>query len=152
MNNVQIGLNTAVQLYNLLDLTNIFRHCDERAIDVHAHVLVGPRYLNVAVLPRKVREIAVERLRRYLGKKDVRPANRASAEYAIRFLNEHISIQLREDFVSFVKFTNDMDVSRGQDFRALYSELIDWFAEDGLFWTDETTHANRTDFGAAAAR
>jgi len=51
LSNVQISFNTAVQAYNLMDLPNILRYCDDRAIDVHAHFLVGPRYLNVAVLP-----------------------------------------------------------------------------------------------------
>lgn len=145
LNNTKISFNTAIQAYNLLDLPNIFLYCDAREIDVHAHFLVGPRYLNVAVLPTKVRRIAIERLTNYL-ENNPRPVNRSSAEYAIKFLHEHLGVQYRDEFASFVKFTNDMDVSRGQDFRALYPDLIGWFREDGLKWTNETIHADRTKY------
>jgi hypothetical protein len=37
-----------------------------------------------------------------------------------------------------------MDVSRGQNFRTLYPELIEAFANDGLQWTDETEFAKAT--------
>jgi len=145
LNNAEIKFVTAVQAYNLLDLVNIFRFCDQRGIDGHAHFLVGPRYLNVAVLPSKVRKIAIDRLSSYLGG-NVRPANRSSAEYAVKFLSEHLAQHYRDEFVSFVKFTNDMDVSRGQDFCSLYPDLVAWFANDGLHWTDETAHADRSKF------
>jgi MoaA/NifB/PqqE/SkfB family radical SAM enzyme len=145
LRNVQISFNTAIQAYNLLDLPNILQYCDNHGIDVHAHFLVGPRYLNVAVLPRKVRQIAVDRLTQYL-RGNPRPGNRYSAEYAVNFLNEHLAIQYREEFPKFLKFTNDMDVSRGQDFRSLYPDLVEWLAEDGLHWTEETAHADRAKF------
>jgi hypothetical protein len=141
LSNTKIGFSTAVQAYNLLSLPNILQYCDERGIDVHAHFLVGPRYLNVTVLPRKVREIAIDRLLLYLGDHP-RPANRASAVYSVKFLREHLAVHYREDFESFVKFTNDMDVSRGQDFRSLYPDLVTWLAEDDLHWSDKTLHAH----------
>jgi MoaA/NifB/PqqE/SkfB family radical SAM enzyme len=150
LSNVEIAFNTAVQAYNLLDLPNIFRYCDERAIDVNAHFLVGPKYLNVAVLPPKVRMIAVDRITQYLSG-NTRPQIRSSAEYAIKFLGEQIGHYYRDEFPSFVKFTNDMDVSRGQDFCSVYPDLIAWFAEDGLPWTDETAHADRSKFRPSAA-
>lgn len=142
LSNVQVSFNTAVQAYNLMDLPNIFRYCDARSIDVHSHFLVGPRYLNVAVLPKAVRKTAIRALEDYLFIAR-RPANRASAEYAIRFLLETLSTQFRDEFDAFVKFTNDMDVSRGQSFAALYSDIIASFADDGLHWTAETLHAER---------
>jgi MoaA/NifB/PqqE/SkfB family radical SAM enzyme len=142
LSNVKIGFNTAVQAYNLLDLTNILQYCDEREIDVNAHFLVGPRYLNVTVLPRKVREVAIDRLSSYLHGSP-RPANRTSAEYSVKFLREHLTVQHREDFDDFVKFTNDMDVSRGQNFHSHYPDLVAWFAEDDLHWSAETLHAHR---------
>jgi hypothetical protein len=142
--NVVISFNTAVQAYNLGDVVNILSHCDQRGIDVHMHFLVGPAYLNVAVLPPTVRRGAIDRVITYLAGDKVRPANRSTAEYVVKFLREHLSIQFRDQFTSFVKFTNDMDVSRGQNFRTLYPELIEAFANDGLQWTDETEFAKAT--------
>ena len=141
LSNIQMNLATAIQAYNLGDVVNILSYCDRHSIEMYAHFLDGPAYLNVAVLPRRVREAAINRVAAYLTEETVRTANRKSAEYVIRFLRQHIGIQYRDQFESFVKFTNDMDVSRGQSFRALYGELIEAFAEDGLKWTDETAFA-----------
>lgn len=138
--NVVITFSVAVQLYNLLHVTDILKYCDKNGINVGTHFLVGPQYLNVLVLPKKARKIAAERLRSYL-EGNCRPQNIASAQYMLKFLAEHESIQYRADFTNFVKFTNDMDKSRQQKFSALYSDHIDWFAEDGLKWSDETVFA-----------
>jgi MoaA/NifB/PqqE/SkfB family radical SAM enzyme len=138
--NVVRTFSVAVQLYNLLHVTDILRYCDENAIDAYTHFLVGPQYLNVLVLPKEVRKIAAERLRHYL-EGDCRSQNIESARYMLTFLAEHESIHYRADFPNFLKFTNDMDKSRHQNFEALYSDHIAWFAKDGLDWTDETAFA-----------
>jgi MoaA/NifB/PqqE/SkfB family radical SAM enzyme len=147
--NVHLAFNTAIQAYNLMDLPNIFRYCDGRGIDVHAHFLVGPIYLNVAVLPQKVRQAAIDSLSFYRTGTAVRPANRAAASYAVKFLTEHLRTQYRDQFMAFVKFTNDLDISRGQDFRMLFGDLVESFAMDGLQWTDETAYAARQDTSVA---
>jgi MoaA/NifB/PqqE/SkfB family radical SAM enzyme len=138
--NVVITFSVAVQLYNLLHVTDILKYCDENGIDAYTHFLVGPQYLNALVLPKKARKIAADRLRSYL-EGTCRPQNIASARYMLTFLAEHETIQYRADFANFVKFTNDMDKSRQQDFRALYADHIAWFTEDGLEWTNETAFA-----------
>ena len=138
--NVVRTFSVAVQLYNLLHVTNILKYCDENGIDGYTHFLVGPQYLNALVLPKTARRIAAERLRSYL-EGNCRPQNIASAQYMLTFLAEHESIQYRADFTNFLKFTNDMDKSRRQDFGTLYRDHINWFAEDGLEWTDETAFA-----------
>lgn len=138
--NVVITFNVAVQLYNLLHVTDILKYCDENGIDAHTHFLVGPQYLNVLVLSKKAREIAAERLRAYL-EGICRPQNAVSAQYMLTFLAEHENIQYRADFANFVKFTNDMDKSRQQHFGKLYADHVEWFAEDGLEWTNETVFA-----------
>lgn len=140
--NVQLSFNTAVQAYNLGDVVNILEYCDARDIDVHAHFLVGPIYLNVAILPKKVREAAIDQLAAYLAKTGIRPANRTSATYMKQFLQQGLGDQYRDHFSSFVKFTNDLDISRQQDFRSLYSDLVEQFAKDGLRWSEQTAFAN----------
>jgi hypothetical protein len=111
--NVVINFNTAVQAYNLGDVVNILSYCDQRGIDSYMHFLVEPAYLNVAVLPQKVRREAIDRLTAYIDGVNVRSKNRVIAEYLITFLKKKISIQYRDQFTNFMKFTNDMDVSRG---------------------------------------
>jgi glutamate-1-semialdehyde 2,1-aminomutase len=138
-----VSFATAVQAYNLGGVVDILSYCDQRGIDVYMNFLVGPLQLNVAVLPQQVRSDVVERVETYLGSETVRPANRIAAEFVIRHLREHLHIQYRDHFPTFVRFTNDMDVSRGQSFRAVYPHLMESFAKDGLVWTDETQFAER---------
>jgi hypothetical protein len=92
----------------------------------------------VAVLPKNIRAAAIEQVTAYLAGNNVRPANRSSAEYVVKFLQEHLNTQFRNQFASFVQFTNDMDRSRKQSFRTVYPVLIEAFAKDGLKWTNET--------------
>jgi MoaA/NifB/PqqE/SkfB family radical SAM enzyme len=141
LKNLSLTFNTAVQLYNLDHMPEILRYCDARSIDVHCHFLVGPRYLNVLVLPPAVRQAARQRLQAYLAGDGARDINRDYAEYMITFLTEHADVHYREEFDNFVKFTNDLDVSRGQSFRQTYPRLVEGFAEAGQVWTDETLYA-----------
>jgi hypothetical protein len=105
------------------------------------HFLVGPRYLNVLVLPPDARRAAMGQIQAYLAGEDVRPANRSYAEYMVTFLTEHAGVHYRDEFDSFVRFTNDLDVSRGQSFRDSFPHLVEWFAAASQSWTDETVFA-----------
>jgi glutamate-1-semialdehyde 2,1-aminomutase len=139
--NLTLTFTTAVQIYNLHHVPDVLRYCDAHNIDVHTHFLVGPQYLNVLVLPPVARQAAVEQLREYLGGEGVRTANRGSAEYMITFLTQHAGTHYRDQFDSFVQFTNDLDLSRDQSFRESYPRLVEWFSEASQVWTDETRYA-----------
>ena len=139
--NLTLTFTTAVQIYNLHHIPDVLRYCDTHDIDVHTHFLVGPRYLNVLVLPPAARQAALEQLRDYLTHEDARPANRGSAEYMITFLTQHGDAHYRDEFDSFVKFTNDLDASRDQSFRKSYPSLVRWFAEASQVWTGQTKYA-----------
>lgn len=139
--NLRLTFTTAVQIYNLHHIPDVLRYCDAHDIDVHTHFLVGPRYLNVLVLPPAARQAALDQLREYLAGERVRAANRGSAEYMITFLTQHAATYYREEFDSLVKFTNDLDVSRNQSFRETYPDLVNWFAEAAQIWTGETRYA-----------
>jgi MoaA/NifB/PqqE/SkfB family radical SAM enzyme len=139
--NLRLCFTTAVQIYNLHHLPEILRYCDAHDIDVHTHFLVGPRYLNVLVLPPVARQAAVEQLRDYLNEKGVRAINRASVEYMITFLTQTAGSHYQDEFDRFVKFTNDLDVSRNQSFRRSYPRLVEWFSQASQVWTEETMYA-----------
>jgi MoaA/NifB/PqqE/SkfB family radical SAM enzyme len=140
--NLTLSFNTAVQLYNLHHAPDILRYCDAQGIDAHMHFLVGPRYLNVLVLPPNARRAAMGQIQAYLAGEGMRPANRTCAEYLVTFLTEHDGAHYRGEFTNLVRFTNDLDVSRGQSFRESYPELIGWFADASQVWTDEIVHAH----------
>jgi hypothetical protein len=81
--NVQISFNTAVQAYNLGDVVNILTYCDQRSIDAYAHFLVGPAYLNITVLPKKMRAYTIDRVKAYLARDTVRPYPCAGGRLAL---------------------------------------------------------------------
>ena len=142
--NIQIRVFVTVQVYNLLHVTDILRYCDKKGFDAGMHFLVAPQWLSILVLPilpKNARSIAAKRLKLYLHG-NCRPGNAATAQNMLVFLAEHEGIQYRDDFATFVRFTNDMDKSRQQYFSKLYADHIEWFAEDGLEWTDETVHVH----------
>lgn len=141
LGNLELGFNTAVQLYNLHHMLEILRYCDSHDFDVHTHFLVSPKYLSVLVLPPAARLIVLEQLHEYVAEEGHRPGNRKSAEYMITFLEEHADDHYRRGFGQFVQFTNDLDVSRGQSFRDAYPHLVEKFAEASQIWTDKTLGA-----------
>jgi hypothetical protein len=55
-----------------------------------------------------------------------------------RYLDELTTPLNHELMREFMLFTNDLDVTRGQSFRASHSEFVELLAKDGFEWTDET--------------
>jgi MoaA/NifB/PqqE/SkfB family radical SAM enzyme len=141
--NLRLSFTTAVQIYNLHHMPDILRYCDAHDMDGHTHFLVGPRHLNVLVLPPAARQAALEQLHDYLAGESVRPANRGYAEYMITFLTQHAGTHYQDEFDNFVHFTNDLDMSRGQSFRESFPRLVEWFSEASQVWTDETRYARQ---------
>jgi hypothetical protein len=95
-------------------------------------------------LPPDARRAATGQIRAYLAGEGVRPANRAYAEYMVTFLAEHADVHYRDEFDNFVRFTNDLDASRGQNFRDSFPHLVKWFAAASQPWTDEIVHVRRS--------
>ena len=42
---------------------------------------------------------------------------------------------------SFMLFTNDLDITRGQSFQDTHRELLQLIIDAGFPWSDETLHA-----------
>jgi hypothetical protein len=43
---------------------------------------------------------------------------------------------------SFMLFTNDLDITRGQSFHDTHRELLQLIVDTGFTWTNETLHAD----------
>jgi MoaA/NifB/PqqE/SkfB family radical SAM enzyme len=141
MENINHSFAVAVQAYNLMTITDLYRYCDENNILVCAHFLVGPAYLHVLVLPISARKIALERLKSYINGLPA-PANIASAQYLVNFLEQNSDVHRIEQIRPFMLFTNDMDVSRNQRFSETYPELVELFGGAGFPWIEETYYTN----------
>ena len=142
--NVRLMFNVAVQAYNIMNITDLFRYCDGEGVKVEAHFLVGPYQLSVLTMPQQARRIAADRLRAYRdtpAQDDLGVQNRGVAEFMIHFLVRHDGTVHNEYVAAFMAFTNDMDVSRNQSFAASHPELKRLLAEAGHDWNDATQHA-----------
>jgi pyruvate-formate lyase-activating enzyme len=123
-------LDTVVQPYNCLSLTDLLCFADELGVQCYPHVLEGPYFLQMRVVPRALRLVAAERLRAYAGS----PAG--SGPDAARSVNRAHALRLALHFESiqdaflgfkqrrqFAKFTRELDESRHQSLAESVPEL-----------------------------
>jgi hypothetical protein len=142
--NTSCGGAVTLQVYNALNVTDLFRYFDSIDLPFHAWPVHVPRYLSIDALPASVRRVAESRLREYADgdcRTSQRELVRGLAEQ-VRPKDEHFDPGLLRDCMLF---TNDLDMSRGQRLADANGELIELLARAGYPWIDETVHARRDD-------
>jgi MoaA/NifB/PqqE/SkfB family radical SAM enzyme len=138
--NATLGAHVTVQAYNVLDIVDLFRHLDRIGLRFSSLALVRPERLAARVLPPPARRLAAQRLRAYAGQ-DCRPEHRdlvLGLAGGLESLGDGWDPDL---FQEFIRFTNDLDRSRGQSLRQALPELWDALAAAGVGWSDATEHA-----------
>ena len=133
-----------LQAYNALNIVELFRYLDSIGVDFYAYPVSHPAYLSPIVLPPAARRSAAERLRSYAAA-DCLPKNR---ELILGLAKSLDKVDAPEPFDeqlmrSFMLFTNDLDITRGQSFQDTHQELLQLIIDAGFPWTDETFHASR---------
>lgn len=130
--NLDGAYNTAISIYNILDLAEInhwimtrhfkrFPCLDSQRSTLFECNVTDPTYLNVTILPKKYKQLALERIYKY--------------DYPnIPFLAEWLkSIQdippNEEQLKLFVSFTREMDRIKGTNFLSIKPEFEDLFKE-----------------------
>jgi len=132
-----VGGAVTLQLYNALNIVELFRYLDSIDMGFYAYPIASPRHLTVAALPPRARAVAAERLRQY-AMSDCRKNNR---EMILGLARETEPTADQCDMAllrNLMLFTNDLDRSRGQSFAKTHAELFEFIAETGFQWTDET--------------
>jgi sulfatase maturation enzyme AslB (radical SAM superfamily) len=133
-----------VQVYNILNLVDLYRYCDELDMEVTMNILHLPDRLAIHHLTPSVRQVAAERLIRYHDS-DCRPFSKPSVLSLARYLQD-VSRPVNHAILrEFMLFTNDLDRTRGQSFRVTHAEMVDLLAKDGFQWTDETRFVTGTE-------
>lgn len=137
--NTELRAHVVVQNYNALHLVDLFVYLDDQQIPFFPHLLDTPEYLRATTMPRPARQLAAERFRAYAGQAlqpDVRDIVLGIASHLEADAAEVSEALLRE----FMVFTNDLDRTRGQNFREVHGDLCEFIQESGLTWTDDTRH------------
>jgi pyruvate-formate lyase-activating enzyme len=128
-----------VQVYNVLNLVEVFEFFDEQRIPYGVRFASLPWFLAVDVLPGRVKQVAVARLKAY--------AERCPGERRDVVLSAADQIATTKDrcnqeaLRTLMLFTNDLDASRGQNFRQVHGELLGLLEAEGFSWTNERVHA-----------
>jgi sulfatase maturation enzyme AslB (radical SAM superfamily) len=132
-----------VQSYNMLDLANICRFGRDLDIEVSLmNILRDPMWLRTSVMPRNVQRLAADRLQQLIDE-GCNQYLQGQAESLIRHYSAHEAPLDIETLRTFNLFTNDLDVSRGQSFKASLPELHALIEDAGYRWSDETLYAGK---------
>ena len=96
------------------------------------------------VLPPSGRRLAIERLWSY-AEGDCLPKNRELVFGLASGLEKAGDREVFDENLmrTFMLFTNDLDITRGQSFRDTHGELLELITDAGFMWTNETFHARR---------
>jgi MoaA/NifB/PqqE/SkfB family radical SAM enzyme len=127
LSNVYLMSSITCQAYNVLQLDNIFRFCDEHDIRINVNSLETPDFLSAGILPSAALKVAVERLQRYLSE-ECREVNRSNVLTIIGELTSASSLKSDSLLRSFVQFTEALDQDRKQSLREVYPELVSYIA------------------------
>ena len=130
---------TAVSIlhaYNALNIVDLLRYFDKIGMCYGIEVASEPQFIALGVLPSRVRMLAAERLRAYADSDcpTVRRAHVLSVADVIESIQNDCS---RESLHALMLFTNDLDATRGQNFRQVHPELLGMIEEEGFKWVEE---------------
>jgi glutamate-1-semialdehyde 2,1-aminomutase len=126
-----------IQVYNVLNLVEVFRFCDSMDMDITMNVLHMPDRLAIHHLPPRVRKAAAAKLFAYHDA-DCREKTKSQVLSLARYLDTMETPFNRDVIRELMLFSNDLDATRGQSFRKTHAEMVALLAEDGFEWTDET--------------
>jgi glutamate-1-semialdehyde 2,1-aminomutase len=132
-----------VQAYNMLSLADIYRFSRDLGIGIGFNVLQDPKWLGMSVMPLNCHRLAARRLREILdNEKFEENYMQGQIEPLIRNFESFNEAMDHEGLRTFNIFTNDLDSSRGQNFKQSLPELYNLILECGYKWTDETRYAD----------
>lgn len=110
---IDLQLHCTVQVYNILKLDVLFDYLRTLGIsDIYLNILDHPKYLNIRVLPKELKELAVHRLQQFLDVKKIKNV--------IDYMNAE---DWSSSWPEFVKYTKTLDASREESITSLVPEL-----------------------------
>jgi MoaA/NifB/PqqE/SkfB family radical SAM enzyme len=126
---IEVSVIIIIQAYNVLQITDLLRLLNSLDIHYSMEVASTPWVITVGVMPPEARALAVARLRQYSAacRSDKRENILALAN-TVEAAQDFCS---KESLATFLRFTGDLDATRGQNFRKVCSEL-DCFIQDYL--------------------
>jgi MoaA/NifB/PqqE/SkfB family radical SAM enzyme len=134
---IPISIRPTAQAYNAFGLLDLARWCDTNGIRlVLDNVLWSPEFLSFDMLPDRVIRKALQDWEQYL-ETECREDNRWHVQTVVSALRRP---RVAPDMLTvlqnqFIRFTNDLDESRGQSFAAACPELYGQLRAAGLHFS-----------------
>jgi len=135
LSSARLILNPTIQAYNMLNVSEISRYCEKVGIELNsAFPLEEPKYLSSYSMPLAVRHEAARRLIKYASSSNV-----FWKDHLLKIANSWIHAPGNDPkFIEeFMLFTNDLDVSRHQDFSIACPELKSMIETSGFKWSQQ---------------
>ena len=109
---MRVQVHSTVQIYNVLDLNELFEYTMQFGYFPYLNILDHPDYLNVRVLPQNLKEEAAKRLQPWIKQDKVEGL---------------INYMMAEDWTKhtdkFVEYTAEIDKSRNQSLQKVAPSL-----------------------------
>ena len=135
LSNARLLLNPTIQAYNMLNVSEISRYCEKVGIELNsAFPLEEPEYLSSFNMPMSIRHEAARRLMEYAASSNVK-----WKDHLFKIANSWINAPQSDTkyLEEFMLFTNDLDLSRNQDFAHTFPELKSLIEASGFKWSNQ---------------
>ena len=135
--NAQFHFSPVVQVYNILNLTQLLRWIDELQIsygNINNSMIIctKPGFLDIAILPKNIKQPALLRIEEY------EKSYKGNDHFLLECLGSVKNILktkekagIEKDLKRFYKYTSLLDQKRGNSFEKTFPELYHFFEEDG---------------------
>lgn len=133
---VEVIIHPTTQAYNVFGLLELLRFCDANSLSFDLYCIVyAPSYLSLDMLPQQIVDEAIAAFLEYRDTECKDLNNRAEVDTLIAALKRPrpANIGVLQDL--FIRFTNDMDVSRGQSLRNANPDLYQRLVAAGFVFT-----------------
>ena len=142
---VPVSIRPTAQAYNVFGLLELVRFCEHRRIPfVLDNVLYNPPYLSLDVLPQDAIDEALEEWQSDLDN-ECAEDNRWHVQTVLAALRrprpDPAEMEIRQD--QFIRFTNDLDLTRSETFEASCPRLYQRLTAAGFDFRGKYRHTGR---------
>ena len=123
--NIALSVTPVYQAYNILNICDLYDWCLANGIICKTYnILYLPAYLSVCVLPQEARDVAAARLEQWAASRGLDSGFMDGIRGIAQYLRDESQRAAPEQVEAFVRYTNDLDASRGQDIRESLPEAL----------------------------
>jgi glutamate-1-semialdehyde 2,1-aminomutase len=117
LDNKYIEIHNTVQMYNILRLDEFIEWAKPYGHKIYFNILNHPEVLNIRVLPAHLKLLAKDKLEQHL-----------DVEKVQGIIDYMMSEDWSDKYPDFIKYTNALDKSRGEDLKSIVPELCETYS------------------------